>query len=126
MNSFDYEKKMEFERLAKKAVNENNDKLAFNHTCQAAMYTVRLAKSCDEDIARRYLAEGWGLLKVAKQLMEKIQSNGGEAGIDYDGGYYLSSAFFLNNLSGVSGPDVMGGGIPGAMNGGRNPGSRWP
>ena len=80
MNSFDYEKKMEFERLAKKAVNENNDKLAFNHTCQAAMYTFCLAKSCDEDIARRYLAEGWGLLKVAKQLMEKIQSNGGEAG----------------------------------------------
>ena len=56
----------------------------------------------------------------------KSASNGGEAGIDYDGGYYLSSAFFLNNLSGVSGPDQMGGGM---NNGGWNTGhggSRWP
>ena len=48
----------------------------------------------------------------------KSASNGGEAGIDYDGGYYLSGACFLNNLSGVSGPDQMGGGRNGGMNGG--------
>jgi len=42
-------------------------------------------------------------------------SFGGEAGIDYDGQYYLSASFSLNNASGVSGPDGMGRG--GQMNG---------
>ena len=40
-------------------------------------------------------------------------SGGGEAGIDYDGQYYISNDFSLNNKSGVSGADMM----PGAMNG---------
>ena len=40
-------------------------------------------------------------------------SGGGEAGIDYDGQYYISNDFNLNNKSGVSGADMM----PGQMNG---------
>ena len=40
-------------------------------------------------------------------------SGGGEAGIDYDGQYYISNNFNLNNKSGVSGADMM----PGQMNG---------
>ena len=40
-------------------------------------------------------------------------SNGGEAGIDYDGQYYISNNYSLNNRSGVSGAEMM----PGAMNG---------
>ena len=40
-------------------------------------------------------------------------SGGGEAGIDYDGQYYISNNFNLNNSSGVSGADMM----PGNMNG---------
>ncbi len=40
-------------------------------------------------------------------------SNGGESGIDYDGQYYISNNFSLNNKSGVSGADML----PGAMNG---------
>ena len=40
-------------------------------------------------------------------------SNGGEAGIDYDGQYYISNNYSLNNRSGVSCADMM----PGAMNG---------
>lgn len=39
----------------------------------------------------------------------KSASNGGEAGIDYDGDYYISDEVVLNNSSGVSGPDMMGG-----------------
>ena len=42
-------------------------------------------------------------------------SFGGEAGIDYDGAYYVASTVTLNNSSGVSGPD--GGGMRGGMNG---------
>ncbi len=41
----------------------------------------------------------------------------GEAGIDYDGAYYISEDFVLNNTNGVSGPDNMGGG-PGGGRGG--------
>ena len=51
-------------------------------------------------------------------------SNGGEAGIDYDGQYYLSDDFRLNNQSGTAGPDGMPGqmgGMPGDM-GGQQPG----
>jgi hypothetical protein len=43
-------------------------------------------------------------------------SAGGEAGIDYDGELYVSDDFRLNNLSGVAGPDNMGG-APGQMGG---------
>ena len=42
-------------------------------------------------------------------------SFGGQAGIDYDGAYYVASAVTLNNNSGVAGPD--GGGMRGGMNG---------
>ena len=43
-------------------------------------------------------------------------SFGGEAGIDYDGAYYVADAVTLNNPYGVSGPD--GGGM-GGMHGGK-------
>ena len=38
-----------------------------------------------------------------------VQNRGGEAGVDYDGAYYISDAFVMNNAGGVSGPDNMGG-----------------
>ncbi|MBQ1376542.1 MAG: carbohydrate-binding domain-containing protein, partial [Lachnospiraceae bacterium] len=41
--------------------------------------------------------------------------NGGEAGIDYDGSLYVEEGT-LTNLSGVSGPDGMGGRMNGGMN----------
>ncbi|MBQ3416701.1 MAG: carbohydrate-binding domain-containing protein [Ruminococcus sp.] len=44
-------------------------------------------------------------------------SGGGEAGIDYDGQYYISNNFNLNNNSGVSGADMMPGGMNGQMPG---------
>ena len=44
----------------------------------------------------------------------RIASQGGEAGIDYDGQLYVDPDFSLNNQSGVAGPDDMGG-IPGEM-----------
>ena len=43
-------------------------------------------------------------------------ATGGEAGIDYDGDLFVSDDFQLNNNSGVSGPDNMGG-MPGGMGG---------
>lgn len=43
-------------------------------------------------------------------------SQGGEAGIDYDGQLYVSDDFQLNNQSGTAGPDGMGG-MPGDMSG---------
>ena len=72
MSSFNYDKKKEHEQLAKKALEEHNDKLAFHHTCQAAMFTFLLAKSCDGQIAKNYLSNARGLLDVAKQLKERI------------------------------------------------------
>lgn len=50
-------------------------------------------------------------------------AGGGEAGIDYDGQYYISDQFNLNNRSGVSGADMMPGqmgGMNGQMNGQQN------
>lgn len=45
-------------------------------------------------------------------------SFGGEAGIDFDGAYYVASSVILNNSCGVSGPDQGGfGGMRGAMGG---------
>lgn len=46
-------------------------------------------------------------------------AGGGEAGIDYDGQYYISDQFNLNNRSGVSGADMMPGQM-GGMNGQQN------
>ena len=45
-------------------------------------------------------------------------NNGGNAGIDYDGQYYVSADFSLNNQSGLAGPDGMPGGMMNAQNGG--------
>ncbi len=39
----------------------------------------------------------------------KSASNGGEAGIDYDGQLYVSDSATINNQSGISGPDMMPG-----------------
>lgn len=39
-----------------------------------------------------------------------VQYRMGEAGVDYDGMYYISPDFQMNNSGGVSGPDNMGGG----------------
>ena len=39
-----------------------------------------------------------------------VQYRMGEAGVDYDGAYYISDDFEMNNGGGVSGPDAMGGG----------------
>ena len=55
--------------------------------------------------------------------------NGGEAGVDYDGQYYISDSFSLNNNSGISGPDNFGGGMQGGQGGfsgwgGQMPGGR--
>ena len=38
-----------------------------------------------------------------------VQFRMGEAGVDYDGMYYISDDFQMNNSGGVSGPDNMGG-----------------
>ena len=46
---------------------------------------------------------------IAGTITINSASNGGEAGIDYDGDYYVSDDVVLNNNSGVSGPDMMGG-----------------
>ena len=46
-------------------------------------------------------------------------AGGGEAGIDYDGQYYISNQFNLNNRSGVSGAEMMPGQM-GNMNGQMN------
>jgi len=47
---------------------------------------------------------------IAGSATIKSASNGGDAGIDYDGSPYVSDDFVLNNQSGVAGPDNMMGG----------------
>ena len=59
--------------------------------------------------------------------IQQSANNGGDAGIDYDGSYYVSDGFDLNNSYGVAGPDGMPGmggqmGGPGGMGGGFWPG----
>ena len=59
--------------------------------------------------------------------IQQSANNGGDAGIDYDGSYYVSDGFDLNNSHGVAGPDGMPGmggqmGGPGGMGGGFWPG----
>ena len=61
---------------------------------------------------------------IAGTAVISSRYNGGEAGVDYDGQYYCSESFQLNNNSGISGPDNMGGGMMGG-NGGRG-GNRHP
>ena len=54
---------------------------------------------------------------IAGRATINSASNGGEAGIDYDGDFYISDNFVLNNNSGVAGPDMMPGGMQGGMPG---------
>ena len=48
---------------------------------------------------------------IAGSATINVQNRGGEAGVDYDGAYYISEKFQMNNAGGVSGPDNMGGGM---------------
>ena len=50
---------------------------------------------------------------IAGKLTIKSMYNVGEAGIDYDGTYYVSENIEIDNSSGVSGPDNFGGGMGG-------------
>ena len=54
---------------------------------------------------------------IAGTAVISSRYNGGEAGVDYDGQYYCSESFQLNNNSGISGPDNMGGGMMGGNGG---------
>lgn len=57
---------------------------------------------------------------IAGSATLNVQFRGGDAGIDYDGAYYISNEFQMNNSGGVAGPDGMGGGM-----GGRGGNSGW-
>ena len=48
---------------------------------------------------------------IAGSAVINVQNRGGEAGVDYDGAYYISAEFQMTNAGGVSGPDAMGGGF---------------
>ena len=72
MSSFNYDKKNEHEQLAKKAISAGDSKLAFHHTCQAAMFTFLLAKGSNGKIAEQYLKNAQGLLGAAKRLKDII------------------------------------------------------
>ena len=66
---------------------------------------------------------------IGGSAMITSRMNGGEAGVDYDGQYYISDSFSLNNNSGISGPDNFGGGMQGGQGGfggwgGQMPGGR--
>ena len=54
---------------------------------------------------------------IGGSAMITSRIGGGEAGVDYDGQYYISDSFSLNNNSGISGPDNFGGGMPGGQGG---------
>ncbi len=74
MGSFNYDKKVEHEKLAAKAYSAGDLKLAFHHTCQAAQFTFLLAKANSGKIAEAYLRNAQGLLEMAKKLQPKPQS----------------------------------------------------
>ena len=59
---------------------------------------------------------------ISGSAVINTQNRGGEAGIDYDGAYYISGDFQMSNSGGVSGPDNMGGGFG---QGGRDGQSGW-
>ena len=52
---------------------------------------------------------------IGGEITISARYNGGDAGIDYDGTYYVSDEVVLNNPGGVAGPDNFGG-----MGGNRN------
>lgn len=76
MGSFNYDKKIEHEKLAAEAYAARNYKLAFHHTCQAATFTFLLARATSGKIAAAYLQNGRGLLEMAKKLKEKAAPSG--------------------------------------------------
>ena len=46
---------------------------------------------------------------IGGEITISARYNGGDAGIDYDGTYYVSDEVVLNNPGGVAGPDNFGG-----------------
>ena len=68
MGNFNYDKKMEHEKAAEKALQERDYAKAFFHTAQAAGFTYNLAEQCDGKLRQAYLANANDLTEIAAKL----------------------------------------------------------
>ena len=90
MSSFNYQKKVEHEAEACKAVQKGDFQKAFFHTTEAARYAFALAEQCDGILRQAYIKNGNELLDVAEKNIKpklsnaqnKVVSNGAEKNSD--------------------------------------------
>ena len=90
MSSFNYQKKVEHEAEACKAVQKGDFQKAFFHTTEAARYAFALAEQCDGILRQAYVKNGNELLDVAEKNIKpklsnaqnKVVSNGAEKNSD--------------------------------------------
>ena len=114
LGSFNYDKKKEHEKLAAAALKNDDLRLAFHHTCQAAMYTFLLAKATHGRISEIYLQNANGLLAAASNMKKKINSmagnsndnNGADTG-DGDGGLFQTINRPQEKLADVAGMEQV-------------------
>ena len=74
MADFNYDKKMEHERLAASAMDSGEFSLALFHVMEAFKHTRALASRCGGVLGRAYLANAERLLNVAETLKAKVDA----------------------------------------------------
>ena len=74
MGNFNYDKKMEHEKAAEKALEAKDYAKAFFHTAQAAQFTFNLAEQCEGKLRQAYLANANDLTGIAAKLKEMSEN----------------------------------------------------
>ncbi|MBO5791419.1 MAG: ATP-binding protein, partial [Lentisphaeria bacterium] len=75
MGNFNYEKKIEHEKAAEKALLKHDYAKAFFHTAQAAGFAYNLAEQCDGKLRQAYLANANDLTDIAAKLKAMCSKN---------------------------------------------------
>ena len=71
MSDYNYNKKIEHEKAAEKAILAGDYKQAFLHTAKAAQFTFNLADQCTGSLRETYIVNGNVLTSIAEELKKK-------------------------------------------------------
>ena len=80
MSNFNYEKKLEHEKAAEKALMEDDFPSAFYHVAEAAKFALALANQCTGKLREAYMSNANELMDLAEKCKEDWKKNYGGRG----------------------------------------------
>ena len=85
MSNFNYEKKLEHEKAAEKALMEDDFPSAFYHVAEAAKFALALANQCTGKLREAYMSNANELMDLAEKCKAKCAKRSGGEKMSVDG-----------------------------------------